>query len=325
MASTRPSDSAVKPSVVTPRTQLAVTVLSGGPSAEREISLESGRAVADALQASGHQVWVEDISASNLGALARQVDVVFIALHGAFGEDGEVQRILERRKLAYTGSGPEACELAMNKPQAKARFAAAGLSTPRWDTATRSHLREALACWSLPVVVKPSREGSSLSCFVVTEFDDLRARAEQVLERYGECLIEEFIPGLELTVGVLGDRALPPIEIRTPRPFYDFDAKYRDDRTEYRFDIDLPSAFLLELQEMSLRAHRCLGCRDYSRVDWRVDPAGPTAYILEVNAAPGMTSHSLLPKAAAQAGISMPALCDELIRAATARRPVPGV
>src|SRR5215813_4871505 len=173
MAATRRLDGAVRTGRAKDRTALAVTVLSGGPSGEREVSLESGACVADALRSVGHQVYVEDINPDNLGALARQVDVVFVALHGAFGEDGGVQTVLERRKLRYTGSGPEACALAMNKPAAKGRLIEAGLPTPRWAVAARTTVREALACWSLPLVVRPTKEGSSLHCHIVREFDEL--------------------------------------------------------------------------------------------------------------------------------------------------------
>jgi len=320
MATTKRIEGAARGVKSSAKTALAITVLSGGPSGEREVSLESGQCVADALKLAGHQVYIEDINPDNLGALARQVDVVFVALHGAFGEDGGVQTILERRGLHYTGSEPAACALAMNKPAAKARFAEAGLPTPRWTVATRTNLREALSCWSLPLVAKPTKEGSSLFCHIIRTFDELRPAVEAVIENYGECLIEEFISGLELTVGILADKALPPIEIRTPRSFYDYEAKYRDERTEYRFDIDLPAALLKQIQEQSLAAHRLLGCRDFSRVDWRVDPARSAGYILEVNTVPGLTTHSLLPKAAAKNGIEMTQLCDDLVGAAYRRK-----
>src|SRR5262245_21575792 len=217
VATTKRIDRAARGTKSSTKTALAITVLSGGPSGEREISLESGQCVADALKQAGHQVYVEDINPENLGALARQVDVVFVALHGTFGEDGAVQTILERRGLRYTGSQPEACALAMNKPAAKARIAEGGLPTPRSAVATRTNLRESLSCWSLPLVAKPTKEGSSLHCHIVRTFEDLRPAVESVIENYGECLIEEYIPGLELTVGILADKPLPPIEIRTPR------------------------------------------------------------------------------------------------------------
>jgi len=300
--------------------KLAITVLAGGPSGEREVSLASGKCVADALRQAGHSVFLEDINPENLGALARAVDCVFVALHGTFGEDGEVQRILDKRGLVYCGSGVAACELAMDKAVAKKRFIDAGLPTPRFDVATPETIREAMAAWTLPLVVKPVKEGSSLSCFIIREFTQFRPALDLVIEKYGEALIEEYIPGKEITVGILGDEALPPIEIRTRRDFYDYAAKYVDEDTEYLFDIDLPASLLMQIREMSLRAHRALGCRDFSRVDWRVNPEEQKALLLEINVIPGLTSHSLLPKAAAKVGHDMPALCRRIVEMALNRR-----
>ncbi len=302
--------------------KLALTVLSGGPSNEREISLESGKAIAAALQSQGHDVVVADVSPTDFKGLARQVDCVFIALHGQFGEDGEVQKVLERRGLAYCGSGPEACATAMNKYLSKKKFMELGLPTPRYAVATRNELsvREAMAAWSLPVVVKPLKEGSSLNCHIVREFEQFRPAIDSVLSIYGDCIVEEFIPGKEITVGILGDKALPPIEIRTKRDFYDFDAKYKDEDTQYLFDIDLPDDLLASIEAMSLQAHEGLGCRDFSRVDWRVNPETNEAFLLEVNVIPGMTSHSLVPKAAAKAGLPMPQLCQYIVDAAIKRK-----
>lgn len=299
--------------------KLDITVLSGGPGGEREVSLQSGACVSAALETLGHKVHREDINPQSLAGLARQVDCVFIALHGTFGEDGQVQTILERRGLAYTGSGPDACALAMNKAMAKEKLAAAGLPTARWAVATCETVREAMACWTLPVVVKPIKEGSSLGIHIVREAAQFRPAIHDLLDRYGSCIVEEFIPGREITVSVLGDQALDPIEIRTRREFYDYQAKYVDNDTEYDFNIDLPTELLQHVRRMSLEAHRVIGCRDVSRVDWRIDPVTGKAYILEVNVIPGMTSHSLLPKAAERAGLDMAALCQTLINAALKR------
>jgi D-alanine-D-alanine ligase len=302
------------------RQKLAVTVLSGGPSGERDVSLDSGRAVAAALESIGHQVYLEDAAPDRLGGLARQVDCVFIALHGAFGEDGQVQAILERRGLAYCGSGPEACRLAMDKAAAKRRFLELGIPTPRWDVAAAGTLRQAIAAWSLPVVVKPVLEGSSLNCSIVREVAQFRPAVERLIDEYGQCLVEEYIPGREITVGILGDQALPPIEVRTRRDFYDYSAKYIDDDTQYLFDIDLPPDLLEHLAEMSLRVHQGLGCRDFSRVDWRVDDQALKPSVLEINVIPGLTSHSLLPKAAEKAGLSMGEMCQFILDLAIRRK-----
>lgn len=306
----------------TVRQKLALTVLSGGPSHEREISLQSGQSVADALRSLGHDVVVADASPTDFKGLARQVDCVFVALHGQFGEDGEVQKVLERRGLAYCGSGPEACATAMNKYLSKRKFMELGLPTPRYVVATKSEIsiREAMAASSLPVVVKPIKEGSSLNCHIVRDHAQFRPAIEAVLQVYGDCIIEEYIPGKEITVGILGDKALPPIEIRTKREFYNYDAKYRDEDTQYLFDIDLPPDLLGRIEEMSLKAHEGLGCRDFSRVDWRVDPETRETSILELNVIPGMTSHSLVPKAAAKAGLAMPELCQFIVDSAIKRK-----
>ena len=299
--------------------KLTLTVLAGGPGGEREVSLESGRSVAAALESLGHDVQLADIGPDDLGALARNVDCIFVALHGRFGEDGELQKILERRGLVYCGSGPEACALAMNKAAAKQRFQELGLPTPLYEVARQDTIRQAVAAWSMPVVVKPVQEGSSLDCSIQHEAAALRSTVEALCDKHGECLVEEYIPGKELTVSILGEQALTPLEIRTKREFYDYQAKYVDDNTEYDFEIDLPADLLARIGEMSLEAHRGLGCRDFSRVDWRVDAQTFQPYLLEVNVIPGLTGHSLLPKAAARAGLAMPALCQLIIEAAMKR------
>ncbi len=299
--------------------KLDITVLAGGPGGEREVSLQSGACVSAALETLGHRVHREDIGPQSLAGLARQVDCVFVALHGTFGEDGQVQAILERRGLAYTGSGPDACALVMNKAMAKEKLAAAGLPTARWAIATFDTVREAMACWELPVVVKPIKEGSSLGIHIVRDVAQFRPAINDLLDRYGSCMVEEFIPGKEVTVAVLGDQALDPIEIRTRREFYDYQAKYVDNDTEYDFNIDLPTDLLQHVRRMSLEAHQVCGCRDFSRVDWRIDPATLKPYILEINVIPGMTSHSLMPKAALRAGLDMPMLCQWLVNAALKR------
>jgi D-alanine-D-alanine ligase len=300
--------------------KLAITVLAGGPGGERDVSLQSGKGVSEALRSLGHDVQTADIGPDNLAALAREVDCVFVALHGAFGEDGQVQEILQRRNLAYVGSGPEACALAMDKARAKAKFIELGIPTPRFAVAKADTIREAVGAWTLPVVVKPVREGSSLNCLIISEFAGFRPTVERIVEKYGDCLIEDYIPGKELTVGILGNQALPPIEIRTKRQFYDYTAKYVDDDTVYDFDIDLPQELLADVERMSLQAHQGLGCRDFSRVDWRIDDRDGKPYMLEVNVIPGLTSHSLLPKAAGKAGLSMPQMCQFLVELAMKRK-----
>jgi D-alanine-D-alanine ligase len=163
-------------------------------------------------------------------------------------------------------------------------------------------------------------EGSSLHCHLIRDFEQFKPAVLDVIEEYDRCLVEEYIPGKEITVGVLGDKALPPIEIRTKREFYDYQAKYVDEDTEYIFDIDLPEDLLDHVVQMSLDAHKGLGCRDFSRVDWRIDDRRLKPYLLEVNVIPGLTSHSLVPKAARHAGLEMPQMCQFIVDAALKRK-----
>ena len=290
---------------------LAIMVLMGGPSVERSVSLASGEAVAAALESRGHRVIRADVRPEDLSALDRaDVDVVFVALHGSFGEDGQLQHILEQRGLRYTGSDPRASRLGMDKIEAKRRFAEAGVPTPPFAVAKAG--RRAVLDFPFPVVVKPADQGSSVDCSIVREASELDQAVTHVVDTYGRCLIERYIRGPELTVGILAGRALPVCQIRSATTFYDYQAKYQDDRTEYLFDIDLPGELLQRVQRLSVRAFEALGCRDMSRVDWMIDAATCQPYCLEANTIPGFTSHSLLPKAAARAGISFADLCEQL-------------
>ena len=302
---------------------LAVTVLMGGPSSEREISIKSGKAVAEALEHMGHDVVRADIGPSDLAALDRKkLDVVFPALHGTFGEDGAVQQIMEQRGIKYCGSGPAASRLAMDKMESKWRFQQAGLPTADAgiiDASDEKELHERLLDrLGLPIVVKPVDQGSSLDV-VVTDSDKVRDEAiERLVAKYGRCMAERFIAGREITVGILDQEALPIIDIVTPGGFFDFANKYESAVTEYRLDIDLPQDVYSRAQQVALQAHRVLGCRDFSRVDMRLDAQGK-AIVLEVNTIPGMTGRSLLPMAAQKAEISFEQLCDKLIRMAHRR------
>ncbi|MGQ9650693.1 MAG: D-alanine--D-alanine ligase [Phycisphaerae bacterium] len=293
--------------------RLRITVLSGGPSSEREVSLKSGRAVAAALKSLGHEVCLADISPDDLSALDRPMDMVFIALHGAFGEDGQLQKILDDRGIRYCGSGPQASAMAMNKALAKARFMEVGVPTPLFEVVTSDNIDQVLVQWTPPVVVKPLCEGSSVDCVIVHEGQNLATPIRKEIEIYGQCMIERFVKGAELTVGVLGDEPLPPIQIRPKREFYNYEAKYLDNDTQYLFNIDLPATLLGEICDLSVRAHQSLGCRDFSRVDWIVEESTNRPFVLEVNTIPGFTDHSLLPKAAQQAGLGFAQLCQRIV------------
>lgn len=294
----------------TPAT-LRVTVLAGGPSAEREISLASGSAVAAALEQRGHKVFMSDIGLDNLAALDHPADVIFPALHGTFGEDGAVQRIMEKRGLCFVGSGSTASAIAMDKVATKRVALEHNVPTPEFEVIKPP----ARTTFQVPLVVKPIAEGSSVGTSIVREQNLADETITAVAGRYGAALVERYIAGAEITVGFLGNQPLPPIRIQPQREFYNFEAKYRDDHTEYLFETGLSPATLDRASEMSARVYKALGCRHLGRIDWMVDGA-ERLWFLEVNTIPGFTSHSLVPKAAAKIGISFDELVDRLVRMA---------
>lgn len=308
-----------------PARVLDVTVLMGGPSSEREISLISGSGIADALERLKYRVTRADISPSDTSALDRKcIDVVFIALHGDFGESGEVQAMCESRALRYTGSSPHASQLAMDKAASKQMFKRAGLNTPEWMIIEEFHSPARFKKWlpelSLPVVVKPVDGGSSIDITIARDTDQRDEALDTLIDKYGRAMLEQYVPGRELTVGVLGAEALPVIEIVPSRDFYDYVAKYADDSgTRFVFDHGLSDQQVKEIQAAAMQAHQCLGCRDMSRVDFVMDASG-AFQVLEINTIPGFTSHSLLPMAAAKAGISFDQLVERLVRMALQRQ-----
>ena len=302
---------------------LDIVVLMGGPSKERDVSFMSGQAVAEALTRRGHRVVSSDISYEDTSVLDRDgIDVVFIALHGEFGEDGHLQDICEQKGLIYVGSDPQSSRLAMDKDASKRIFKQAGLPTPQWVVVNRSmtaeHRNGLISSIPLPSVVKPVNGGSSVDVFIVQSQQERTHAVEALLDEYGKAMVEEFVAGREMTVGILAERPLPIIEIRPARPFYDKVAKYEDDATEFIFDLNLPEEVYRYLQDVSLRAHNVLGCRDFSRVDFILS-SDTKPYLLEVNTIPGFTNHSLLPKAAAADGISFEELCNQIVALAWKR------
>ncbi len=302
-------------------TPLRMTVLAGGVGTEREVSLESGRAVLAALVRLGHRVTLSDINPDDLSALDRPVDFVFIALHGEFGEDGTVQRHLEERGLPYCGSDAKASRIAMDKVASKKLFESANVPTPAYEVVTPSTLLDLTVRIAAPAVVKPVASGSSVDTSIARTSEDLRHAATQVVEKYGAALVERYVQGPELTVGVLGDVALPVCEIKPAGEFYDYHAKYVANDTQYLFDLELPKPLLEKVQRLSVEAHRVLGCRAFSRVDWMVDEVSGEPYALEVNTIPGFTSHSLLPKAASRIGLSFDDLCQRMVELSLAPTP----
>jgi D-alanine-D-alanine ligase len=303
--------------------RMKVAVLRGGVGREREVSLESGRCVAEAMQRAGLDVVVSDIRPDDMQVLDRRdIGVFFLALHGEFGEDGQLQRVFEDRGLVYTGSGPEASRLAFDKMASKRRFVEAGVQVPAVVEFTRDmgpvDLEKQLKGLGERLVVKPIRQGSSVGVHVVDSLGEAVDFARQVLDEFGDCMVESFIQGRELTVGVLGRQALPIIEIRSKTGFYDYQAKYVDDRTEYFFDTVEDRDLQARVQRAALACFEALGCRDFARVDFILSEDG-TPYALEVNTIPGFTTHSLLPKAAAKVGLSMSDLCVRIVRTALAQ------
>ena len=295
---------------------LNITVLAGGISKEREVSLASGSQISAALRRRGHTVFQADISPENLAALDhRPCDLVFPALHGTFGEDGQLQEILESRGMAYVGSGPAAAKLAMDKVAAKSVFAEKCIATPNWQVVSNGKFKDSWTPRSgigYPCVIKPIADGSSVACRICCNISDARAHLSEFLPQYGAMLVEKFISGPELTVGIVDGTALPIIQIRPAAAFYDYQAKYTRDDTEYVFDIALPEAVLHKVRRMALDTYACLGSRHLARVDIMVDQATMEPMVLELNSLPGFTSHSLVPKAAARAGIAFDELCERL-------------
>jgi len=304
---------------------LKVAVLSGGIGTERQVSLLSGQTITASLQEAGFNVVVSDITPEDTRILDdTSIDVFFLALHGQFGEDGGVQSLLEERGLAFTGSGAAASRQAFDKIQSKVAFAAAGVPVARHvvvePSDTEQTLQKKLAGFSTRLVVKPARQGSSVGVEMAEGFAAAAAKAMQCYKTFGDCLIEEFIKGREITVGIVNGAALPIIEIRSKAAFYDYHAKYIADTTEYLFDTITDGQLVTKIQRLALACFNALGCRHLSRVDFILTDDG-VPYVLEINTLPGFTSHSLLPMAARKAGIPTPELCRRIALAAWNDRP----
>ncbi|CAN5350467.1 D-alanine--D-alanine ligase [soil metagenome] len=301
---------------------MRITVLLGGPSAEREISLISGKAVADALRRAGHDVFESDISSTNRAGLERPCDVVFPVLHGAFGESGELQEILESRRLPFVGSSSRASHLGMDKVETKLVWEQKVLPTPPWHVAMPGAPGSVRGPNRIdaPCVVKAIDSGSSLDVYICKSEPQARDAIAKVMHAHGQALVEKLIVGTELTVGILEEKPLSPIRITTTREFFDFDAKYKGNSARHDFDLNLPAELIERVQELARRAHEAVGCRDLSRVDLMLDEANQP-YLLEINTMPGFTPKSLLPEAAAHDGVDFVALVDRLVKRAFARGP----
>jgi len=300
-----------------------VAVLCGGWSAEREISLKSGAAVRDGLCAAGVDAYLIDAGADLLAQLiAAPPAAAFIALHGRGGEDGTLQGALEWLGIPYTGSGVKAAALAMDKLRCKQLWQGAGLPTAAFATlAADTHWAQALAALGGDVMVKPAREGSSLGMARARSAAELEA-AWRAAAAYDDCVIaESWLAGPEYTVAILGDRALPAIRLEVAGEFYDYEAKYLRDDTRYHCPCGLPAAAEAELQRIALAAFASLEGRGWGRVDVMADGRGQWR-LLEVNAVPGMTDHSLVPMAAKAAGLTFSELVEAILAQARCERPL---
>jgi D-alanine--D-alanine ligase len=300
---------------------LKVAVVMGGPSAEREISIQTGTGVMRALTALGHDARSLDFDGRFVDAI-REIapDVVFNALHGAGGEDGTIQGLLEWLAIPYTGSGVAACALAMDKHVTKKLLAAEGLPTPAWDVfdLTGGTLPLLPGSLNLPLVVKPRASGSAVGVTIVRTHEAWTKAMIDASTRSPEVLAEELVVGREFSCGVLGEEALPVVEIISSDEFYTYDAKYKPGGSRHLIPAPIDADLTARLQTLALSTHRLLGLRDYSRTDIMVSSTG-RPMILEINALPGLTATSLLPDEAQHVGISYEALIDRLLQYALAR------
>lgn len=298
-----------------------IAVLLGGLSSEREVSLRSGAAIAKALRGLGYDV-VEVDAGRDLPArlLAEKIDLAFIALHGRYGEDGCVQGLLEYMGIPYTGSGVLASALGMDKVAAKQVFVQHGIPTPKFvvfQTADEALAAEGKLPFPLPVVVKPSREGSSVGVHICKTPEAYRDAIQEASTHAGALLVEQFVKGREVQGGVLDDEALGVIEVVAAREFYDFEAKYKaGSGTQYLFPAPLPPDQYERVNQVCLAAHRALGCAGGTRSDVIITGTGEV-FVLETNTLPGMTESSLLPKIAAGRGIDFAGLCERLLMGAS--------
>jgi len=324
------------------RKTLKIGVLLGGFSSERKVSLKSGRAVVKALRGLGHPVKVIDVRSPNILPALKGIDFAFIVLHGKFGEDGTLQRILEKQHIPYTGPRPKASQAAFDKAITKKVLTRHKIPTAPYVIASieqraksidknstlyavrspersdgREHAEGGAPGGTLhyPVVIKPCREGSSVGISIAHNDQELKAGLKEASKYDSTIILEQFIKGREVTVGILGQTPLPLVEVRPKQGFYSFKAKYQDKTTEYIVKPRFPAKVVRQIQNTALRAYRALGCSGLSRVDLIYSKdKGP--FVLEINTIPGMTERSLLPKAARAVGIEFLQLCERIVRLA---------
>jgi len=305
-----------------------IGVIMGGCSSEKAISLKSGRAIVKALAEAGCRVAEIELDSNDPAAVRKilqdaRIDVAFIALHGAFGEDGQIQEILESLNILYTGSDARASRVTINKVSTQQALKERGILVPAHrvlKTEEECNTAEVLKdLGGLPVVVKPACEGSSIGISIVRDEEKLREAVKLAFNYGPQVLIEQHIAGRELTAGILGGEALPLVEIKSSHSFFDYEAKYQKGLTEYIVPADVSKAARENIQAAALKAFQVIGCRDIARIDFILDQKGD-AYVLEINTIPGFTETSLLPKAARQNGVGFPELCVRIVKMALARR-----
>jgi len=294
---------------------MKIGVIAGGVSSERDISLVSGKAVFEALRGAGYDAaWIVIESKDCLAQLKQEnIGIAFIALHGEFGEDGGIQTLLEQAGIPYTGSGPAASKLALDKVASRKGFTRHNLLVP--ECAVFESARVATVDFDFPVVVKPCSQGSSIGLSIVEDGRHFEAAIREAFRYDTVVIVEKFIEGRELTVGILGEEALPIVEIVPKSKFYDYTAKYTKGLTDYLVPAQLPQEIGLRVQRDARLAHRALDCRGFSRVDIRLSRDNEV-FILEVNTIPGLTETSLLPKAAAARGMRFQELCIGILQQA---------
>ncbi len=337
---------------------MKIAVLLGGTSAERDVSLVTGLAIARALVENGHQVTaidcafgdkiIDDLDQDPASLIHHQpseiekrrkeldrnlfktidfliqqsFDLVFNGLHGGYGENGQLQALLDVAKIPYTGSGPLASALGMNKHLSKILYRSAGIPTAEWvylpSKKFKNRKRQLIEQLGYPVVIKPNEQGSSVGLSIVHHPKELDDALERAFEHSPSVIAEQYVPGRELTVGILGDTALPVVEIRPRGGVYDYEAKYQAGLTQYDVPADIPAAVAEALKKAALKAFRVMDCQDYSRIDFRLREDGQF-FCLEVNTLPGMTPTSLVPKAAAAIGISFNELVEKIVQLALER------
>ena len=300
-----------------------ISILYGGASTEHKISIQTGLAIAEAIK---DRYNLDMINLDSEIYIAPQLlvgsDLVFNALHGGDGENGSIQSFLDLHHIPYTGSGAKPCKIAMDKNITKLIAKSVDIQTPNWILLKRNqHTGMQLhdnqpSKFSYPYVVKPSCEGSTFGLTIVKEESELEEAISHASEYGDEILIEEFIPGRELTVGILGNKPLPVVEIKPSHDLYDYECKYTKGMSEYFVPAELSDSLERSLLEDALNIYKTIGCRHYARVDFRLNEAGEH-YLLEINTLPGMTSTSLLPKAAKAAGLEFPDLIDTIIKIAS--------